>query len=212
VRSPTLVDGVSVAPAVKTAAEEAWLKKEKRNGKWRSLFDYAYDCYVELYQEMHNKSLHLGIPERKFPEGNFSYIGENVFEGHKIIEVRFEQDNFPIPGFCILSIIPEEHQIIKYESGTNRAKQELIMAKQDDTIWFPKKYSLISIDYAAKRRYFSSRDFHSFKKTHVETNIEFNDAESDSNPLNESVKSKTQFDMKTPVPPKEETPASKKEH
>ena len=227
VRSPTLVDGVSVAPAIKTAAEETWLNKEKENDKRESFYDYLVEWELDIFQAIMKKPPQHWVKTKgdiSEGDGNFAYIGEKVFEGHNTIEIQYVPHVgylYPGSGFYVLSIIPEEHQIIKFQViGTQRLLLfgkfenivEMIMAKQDDKIWLPKMLSYQHFEYSKKRHYYYTREFHSFKKTHVETNIEFNDVESDSNPLREDVKSKTQFDMKTPVPPKKETPPSKKDH
>jgi hypothetical protein len=62
---------------------------------------------------------------------------------------------------------------------------------------------------ASQGKFYCTREYHSFKKAHVDANLSFDNGGAESDPLHEDVKSKTQFDMKTPVRSKED-PFSKK--
>jgi hypothetical protein len=151
-----------------------------------------------------------------FTEGKYSYLGEKKYEGRKVIEVEYAPDNMRRGSSnLVFTLIPEEHQIIKMVigGGVNHHSdgiivddvgiQAMTLAEQAGKIWLPQKFTLIYFDNMTKKNFYYTREFHSFKKALVETNFSFDDSGAESDSLREDVKSKTQFDMKTPVPPKE---------
>jgi hypothetical protein len=176
VRSPTLVDGVAVIPSVKTAAEETWLKRAKKNSEWKSFLDYFFDFQSILADSIFRNPpviLKLNNFVFNFSEGVYSCIGEKVFEGRNVIEAKY----VPSMGLNLfILLIPEEHQIVKIAIGGGAqggsSITEMTMAKQDGTIWLPQKYTFMHFKNPKELLYYT-REYHSFSKTNVNTNITF---------------------------------------
>ena len=117
-----------------------------------------------------------------FAQGQYFYVGEKLFEGHKVIEVQYIPQ---LPGSyatrpirLVFYIIPEEHQIVKIAIGNDKPTPDftdiraMTMAKIEN-IWLPHKYSAVSFNNIKKTRFYYSREYHSFAKTKVNTNVTF---------------------------------------
>jgi hypothetical protein len=198
VRSPTLVDGVAVLPSVKTAAEEMWLKREKKNGEHKSVLDYFFDFQSGFADSIYKYAFVANALKRQksfyfnFSEGHYSYVGEKKYEGCKVIEVKYEPDNVRVGSVhLVLSLIPEEHQIVKMVigGGVNHHGQEILideismagltMIQIDGKVWLPKKYSIVFFDKKIKASYYYTREYHSFAKTKVNTKITFDETDTE---------------------------------
>jgi hypothetical protein len=173
-----------------------------------------------------------------FVSGRFIYMGEKIIENHNVAEIIYQptyEEIIPnkasrrilgsrLDPFrsinLVFHIIPEMHRIVKLTEGFESIPIEALtiihsmtMAEWDKNIWLPKKFSFLFYCNGGcteeRGRMYYTREYHSFKKAHVETNLSFDDNDAGSDPLREDVKSKTKFDMETPVPPKETPPSSK---
>jgi hypothetical protein len=78
-------------------------------------------------------------------------------------------------------IIPEEHQIVRIAYGgesdlpnINFATiSSMTMDKWSGTLWLPRKFSVVSSEKNQKTGIYYTREYHSFAKTNVNTNVTF---------------------------------------
>jgi len=194
VRSPTLIDGTAVNPTQKVAVEEKWFKEQKKRGDRKGLLDYFYDFKRNYVNSIFgNPPTWVRYDQSyfvyPFVKGYFFYRGEKTFEGHKITEIQY------VPrasdpwwwGRLIFYIIPEEHQIVRIASGEESDLPNInfvniasmTMDKWSGTLWLPRKFSVIVSRKNQKTGFYYTREFHSFAKANVKTNITFDDSKDD---------------------------------
>jgi hypothetical protein len=185
VRSPTSINGTIVDQAQKIAAEEKWIKEEKDTMRLKSILEFfadfvMYSLNAVRIQPLPNSELwkrklfeQMSSPER------FTYGGEKMEEGRKVIEIQYITKESLNPHLFRLDfyILPEEHQIIRMNvtglnPGLSRALNSLIMDKWDGSIWLPRKFTYV-LKGEDGGNYYHAREFHSFAKTNVNTNITF---------------------------------------
>lgn len=190
VRSPVKINGVKVSKEEQSAAEEEWIKREKKRTRGNSLDREAFFGF-------------------KFEFGRYLFAGEQEFEGRKAVVVEYypmmrgDEDRrrktdkrdddldtlFEKTFLVTMLIAPEEHQILRITFDNvgldfiparwlvriNDVKASMVMDKPVEGVWLPREISAygsvstatmdLSIQY--------SRKFFAYARSDVKVKLRF---------------------------------------
>jgi hypothetical protein len=111
------------------------------------------------------------FPRFKYEPGRYKYAGIKQFEGHNVIEVKYNPKSGKGSTVRML-IIPEENQLVKVTLDYKSEEHYMIMDRPRDD-WLPRDFMSLRKSSSGSDRH--SRNFHDYEKIDVKAKFWFED-------------------------------------
>jgi hypothetical protein len=179
VRSLTRLNGAEVSAQQQKDYEEQWIKEEQKRAKAKSGLEYFF---------LSDSAVGNPGSFKQMKEGNYKFKAEATLGKRKVIMLQADYSSPLSVGYAFF-IAPEENRFVQFDAILKGfGKYSMIMGQPIDKTWLPlictgsfefshRALSLPSNRLIPACHYISkhSREFYSFKKSHVKAKLWFED-------------------------------------